>query len=123
MGKSGRVNRVEPSDTGYVDAHAKNWFQKARLYKFLQKFTGENYGVARAFTESFGGKQVKIGTLKFSVTKAFISKAIGLPMSGESWFKGKTLVGGNLVSFPKLEYKDVDWKSGIPAIWLKDEWK
>ena len=56
MGKIGRVNRVETSDTRYVDAHAKKWFQKDGLYMFLHKFIGENYGVSRSFIELFDGK-------------------------------------------------------------------
>jgi hypothetical protein len=55
----------------------------------------------------FDGKHVKIGTLKFSVAEDFISQAMGLPMLGELWFKGKTPVVGNLASFLKPEYKDV----------------
>jgi hypothetical protein len=52
----------------------------------------------------------------------FISKATGLPQISKPWFKGKTLVAMDCNSFLKNEYKDSDWKVGIPTKWIKNEW-
>ena len=74
----------------------------------MSKFTGENYGVAKKSTESYDGNRVVIGSISFVV---------------EPWFKGKTLVAIDCNSFLKNEYKDPDWKDGIPTKWIKDEWR
>ena len=68
MGKSGIVNRVEPSSLDQIDASAKELLQRSGFYQFLQKFSGENYGVAMAFAQSFNGQQVSVGSLKFKIT-------------------------------------------------------
>ena len=62
-----------------------------------------------------------MGSLKFKVTEAFISEAIGLSMAGEKWFKGKTVRIGDFSKFLKPQYSMVDWKYGIPASWLKED--
>ena len=49
MGKSGIVNRVEPSTMEQIDAVVKDLLQGSRFYQFLQRFSGETYGVAMAF--------------------------------------------------------------------------
>ena len=68
------------------------------------------------------GQQVHVGSLKFKITKAFISEATGLPMAGEKWFKRKTVKIGDFSKFLKPQYSMVDWKHGIPASWLKEDW-
>ena len=50
MGKSDIVNRVEPSSVEQIDASTKELLQKLGFYQFLQKFSGENYGVAMVFS-------------------------------------------------------------------------
>ena len=46
-----------------------------------------------------------------------------MPQIGKPWFKGKTLVAIDCNSFLKNEYKDHDWKDGIPTKWIRDEWR
>ena len=89
----------------------------------MSKFTGENYGVARKFAESYDGNRVVIGSISFIVDSAFIFEATGLPQISEPWFKGKTLVATDYNSFLKDEYKDPDWKDGIPTKWIRYEWR
>ena len=55
MGKSGIVNRVEPSTVDQVDVVVKKNLQGPGFYQFLQRFSGENYGVSLAFAQSFNG--------------------------------------------------------------------
>ena len=117
-----RPHHSEPVSTQWIDKWMKQLFQGARWYQSLSKFIGENYGVARKFVETYDGNKVMIGSINFMVDKVFISKAIGLPQIGEPWFKGKTLVAIDCNSFLKNEYKDPDWKDGIPTKWIKDEW-
>ena len=49
MGKSGIVNRVKPSTVDQVDTTIKQILQAWGFYQFLQRFSGENYGVSMAF--------------------------------------------------------------------------
>ena len=76
-----------------------------------------------AFAQSFDGQQVRVGSLKFKVIEAFISEATGLPMAGERWYKKKTARIGDFTTFLKPQYSMVDWRCGIPASWLKEDWQ
>ena len=76
-----------------------------------------------AFYQSFDGQQVRVGSLKFKITKAFFSEAIGLSMVGERWYKKKIVRIGDFTTFLKPQYSMVDWKCGIPTSWLKEDWK
>ena len=69
-----------------------------------------------AFTQSFDGQQVCVGSLKFKIIEAFISEATGLPMIGEKWFKRKTVRIGDFTKFLKPQ-------CGIPASQLKEDWQ
>ena len=115
MGKSGIVNRVEPSSLEQIDMSAKERLQKSGFYQLLQKFLGENYGVALAFAQSFDGKQVTVGSFKFKITEYFIVEATGLPMTGEKWYKKKTMRIGDFSSYFKPQFTMVDWRCGIPS--------
>jgi hypothetical protein len=47
--------------------------------------------VSKVFSETFDGQKVKISSLQMEVNKHMVSKSISLPLTGENWFKGKTL--------------------------------
>ena len=66
---------------------------------------------------------MSVGSVKFKVTEAFISEATGLPMAGERWYKKKTMRIGDFTTFLKPQYSMVDWRCGIPANWLKEDWR
>ena len=104
MGKSGILNSVEPSSLDHIDASSKEQLQKSEFYQFLQKFSGENYGVALAFAQSFDGKQVSLGYFKFKIIESFIAEATGLPMSGDKWYKEKTMRIGDFSAFLKPQF-------------------
>ena len=108
MGKSGILSRVEPSTMDQGNEAVRRILQGSGFYNFLQKFSGENYGVSMAFAQSVDGQQVCVGSLKFKVTEAFISEATGLPMVGERWFKRKTIRIGDFTKFLKPQYSMVD---------------
>ena len=115
MGKSGIVNRVEPFIVYQSNEVVRQILQGTKFLTFLKKFSGENYGVSMAFSQSFEGQQARVGSLKFKVIEAFISEATGLPMTGDKWFKRKTGRIGDFTKFLKPQYSMVDWKYGIPA--------
>ena len=66
---------------------------------------------------------MSVGSLKFKVTEGFISDSTGLPMAGEKWYKKKTMRIGDFTAFLKSQYSMVDWRSGIPSSWLKEDWQ
>lgn len=121
MGKSGTVNRIKPFIVDQGNEVVQQILQGTEFLDFLKKFSGENYGVSMAFAQSFDGQQTRVGSLKFKVIDAFISKATGLPMAREKWFKRKTIRIGDFSKFLKPQYSTVDWKYGIPASWLKED--
>lgn len=88
----GQLHHSEPEDITLVDEVGKWLFKTMRWYCFLSKFSGENYGVARRFVETFKGDRVVSGSIDFTVNRDFISEATGLPQIGENWFKGKTVL-------------------------------
>ena len=57
--------------------------------------------MALAFAHSIDGKNVIIGSLKFKITESFIAEAMGLPMTGEKWYKKKTMRIGDFSAFLK----------------------
>ena len=118
-----RPHRSEPKDTTLVDEAGKRLFKRAGSYRFLSKFSRENYGVAKRFVETFKGDRVVILSLDFTADRDFIYEPKGLPQIGENWFKGKTVLAMDYNMFLKDEYVDPDWKDGILTRWLKVEWQ
>ena len=62
-----------------------------------------------------------MGSLKFKIIEAFISKDTGLPMAGEKWYKMKTIRIGDFTTFLKPQYFIVELRCGIPSSWLKED--
>ena len=60
---------------------ANSWFQ------FFNRFNGYDDEVSLCFAKTFDENQAQIGYLTLLVSNQSISKAIGLPMEGEKWFK------------------------------------
>ena len=89
----------------------------------MSKFSGEKYGVARRFVDTFKGDRVVIGSLDFTVDRDLISKATSLPQIGKNWFKGKMFLAMDCNMFLKDAYADPNWKDGIPTSWFKEEWQ
>ena len=68
MGKGGKVNILEPQGPEFCNWNTGVWFRVVGWYDFVTNFSGENYGVLRAFALSFNGVQVQLGSLRFEVT-------------------------------------------------------
>ena len=108
MGKSGKVNRLEPASVVLVNERVKQLFKNASWHRFLSKFSSENIIVAQAFTQSFNGKMVTMGRKTFKMTKLVIARATQLSIDGEMWFKGTPLFFKDLTSYLKSEFVEVN---------------
>ena len=56
---------------------------------FLQKFSGFNLAILRAFTTLFDGLKEQVEDIVLQLMEEFISWATGFPMVEECWHKGK----------------------------------
>ena len=92
MGTGSQPHWLAPADTELVDIVGKKLLKQDGCYRFLSKFSGENYGVVRKFAETYDGRRVTIGILDFIVDREFIFEETGLHQIGKLWFKGKTVL-------------------------------
>jgi hypothetical protein len=58
---------------------------------FINKFQGYNSQVAKAFSLTFDGCRTKVGDIQLEITEKFLSEVIGLPLTGQKWFKNSKL--------------------------------
>ena len=70
---------------------------------FLQKFSGFNLAVSRAFATLFDGMKARVGDIVLQLTQEFLSQDIGLEMARERWYKGKHM-------------KNDDWKDFLTPV-------
>ena len=89
MGKSGRINRYEPTDTSWAIKflECSVLFRTTGWFRFFEKITGFNPKVSHHFAQNFINDTVTFNTPRFELTKVLIVEAIGVPIDGESWFK------------------------------------
>ena len=85
------INQIETSAQlffiEYDDCAAK--FEQCGWLVFCQKLQGHDANVTLAFSQGFNGKTTKIGDMTIEVNEASIAATIGLPQTGERWFKNK----------------------------------
>jgi hypothetical protein len=74
--------------------------------------------VARQFASHFYGMKTKVGYLEFEVSKASISAATGIPITGEKWFKSMALNETLSKDFQNPEYQNDNLSKGVPRIHL-----
>jgi hypothetical protein len=103
-------------------AHDGGWFRIDGWFNLLMKFSGFDYGVAKAFAESLGGQHVQMGNIRFNVTEEFISRATKLPTRGERWFKNQSIIVVDLNLFLNIGHQNLEWMKGIPRTWFLDDW-
>ena len=89
MGKSGSINRYEPTDTSWAIKFPEcaTLFKTAGCFSFFGKIIGFNPKVSHHFTQNFINKTVTFHTLGFELTEDLIVESIGVPTDGESRFK------------------------------------
>ena len=73
----------------YVAPECREVMLRFGWLDFLQKFSGFNMAVSKAFAESFDGVPAQVGDVEIKLSVKSISQAICLPQTGEKWYKGK----------------------------------
>ena len=89
MGKGGKTNRVEPTDTSWENSfhECAILFQRAGWLNYFERINGFNPEVSYHFAQGFDKDTVSFDTLKFELTKELIAESIGIASDGELWFK------------------------------------
>ena len=89
MGKSGKINRDEPTDVGWIEKlpGCVELFQQAGWLEFFKRINGYNTEVSCKFAQCFKDDMVTFDTLKFRLTVELIAEATGVKNEGELWFK------------------------------------
>jgi hypothetical protein len=88
---------------------------------FLKIFEGYNLQVAQAFAQTFDGCREKIGDTQLELIEGFVSEAIGLPSTGEKWFKNSRIEGVPWSLF-MTSRKINCCEKGIPISLVKPRW-
>jgi hypothetical protein len=65
---------------------------------------------------------VKFGDMKLTILEATIAKDIGLPSSGDKYFKGLIVDRKLCQKIIRSEHHDLDWTKGIPQSCIKEEY-
>jgi hypothetical protein len=88
---------------------------------FLKKFEGYNLQVAKYFAQTFDGFRAKVGDVQLELTEDFMSRATGLPLKGERWFKNANMEDVPWSLF-MVSRKSTCCTKGIPIALLKPRW-
>ena len=89
MGKSGKVNRAEPTDVGWMEKFpgCVELFQQASWLEFFRRIDGYNTEVSYKFSQCYNQDMVVFDSLKFRLTVELVEEAKGIRDEGEKWFK------------------------------------
>ena len=111
------VSRFELIGDEYLDVYLEFHKVVVRVgwLGFLQKFSGFNMAISRAFATSFDGIKAQIGDVKLRLIKEFVSQTIGLPQVGEHWYKGKHVKNEEWKEFLTPANWKMKYKSGFPS--------
>ena len=89
---------------------------------FLQKFSGFNLAVSRAFATLFDGMKARVGDIVLQLTQEFLSQDIGLEMARERWYKGKHMKNDDWKDFLNPTNRQIESKSCFPSQILNKKW-
>lgn len=99
-------------------------FADVGCLEFVERLqVGHHVGVTESFAKSYDGCNIVVGSLKFIVDEGTITTAIGIPRSGETWFKTTLTKNLEFRSYLKEEFQGIVWKKSIPVAYLKEEWQ
>ena len=89
MKRSGKTNRVEPSDMSWVQAFpdCARLFSKVGWLNYFENIDGHHTEVSYKFAQGLDNDIVTFDTLKIDLTRELIAEATGIPDEGEYWFK------------------------------------
>jgi hypothetical protein len=88
---------------------------------FLKKFEGYNIQVAKYFAQTFDDFRANIGDIQLELIEDFMSKAIGLPLKCERWFKNAKLEDVPWILF-MASCETTCYTKGIPIALSKPRW-
>ena len=91
-----------------IEPMVREMFRRVGCLPFCQNMQRGHLEVEKQFALNFDGKKTRVGDLEFEVTKASISAAIGIPISGENWFKAMVLSSPFVKDLFKPEYQAND---------------
>ena len=119
------ISRFELIGDEYLDVapECRELVVKVGWLGFLQKFSGFNLVISRAFVTSFDGMKAKVGDIMLQLTEEFISWAICLPMVGEHWYKGKHVKNDDWKEFLTPANRQMEYKFVFPSRLLKKKWR
>ena len=88
MKKSGKTNRVQPMDIGWVEElpDCANMFQRDGWFKYFEKINGFHPEVSYGFSQGLDKDMVLFNTLKIKLTRELIAEATNIVDEGEFWF-------------------------------------
>ena len=86
MGKSGNINRFDPTDTNWATKfwECETLFRAVGQFIFFENITGFNPEVSHHFTQNFINGIVTYNTLKLELIKDLIDEATSVSIDGES---------------------------------------
>ena len=81
MGKSGKVNRAEPTDIGLIEKLPRcvEIFQQAGWLDFFKKIDGYNAEVSCRFAQCYKHDMVVFDTLRFRLIVDLVAEAMIFP--------------------------------------------
>ena len=88
MKRSGKTNRVEPSDMSWVQTFpdCAILFLEAGWLRFFEKIDGYHTEVSYKFAQYLDKDIDTFDTLNIEFTRELIAEAIGIPDEGKYWF-------------------------------------
>ena len=78
--------------------------------------------ISIAFATSFDGMKPQVGDIMLQLTEKFLSQAIGFPMVGEIWYKGKHTKNDDWKEFWTPANRKIESKSSFSSRLLKKKW-
>ena len=123
MAKTNLPLRTELDGVWYLESHPQvaEFFKSASVFDYCERLTSFNQQLAEAFAQGYNGRTVKIGKEEFHVDEAAISECIGLPKTGQSWFKTTQSSNIEFRSYLLPTHKEIIWKKDIPITFLEPQ--
>ena len=84
MKKSGKTNRVEPTDLSWIDKFPEcaDLFANARWLTFFKKIDGYHAEVSHKFAQCYDKDTMSFDTLQFKLTKELVVEATSIKNEG-----------------------------------------
>jgi hypothetical protein len=114
--KGGKVVSKEPVDMHLFDTKPmeRDIFQRVGCLSFYWNMQRGHPEVTKLFGSHFDGRRTKVEDLEFEVTEDSISAAIGIPITGEKWFKSMDLSSTYAKDLFKPKNQASDLSKGVP---------